>query len=44
VKDFKLRDFILITIGIFLVAFSLEYFYIPAKIAAGACRCDNPCA
>ncbi|MBP1919695.1 YitT family protein [Youngiibacter multivorans] len=34
-KDFKLRDFILITIGIFLVAFSLEYFYIPAKIAAG---------
>jgi uncharacterized membrane-anchored protein YitT (DUF2179 family) len=35
VKDFKLRDFILITIGIFLVAFSLEYFYIPAKIAAG---------
>jgi uncharacterized membrane-anchored protein YitT (DUF2179 family) len=35
VKDFKLRDFILITIGILLVAFSLEYFYIPARIAAG---------
>lgn len=34
-KDFKLRDFILITIGILLVAFSLEYFYIPARIAAG---------
>jgi len=35
VKDFKFRDFILITIGIILVAFSLEYFYIPARIAAG---------
>lgn len=34
-KDFKLKDFFLITIGIMLVAFSLEYFYIPAKIAAG---------
>lgn len=34
-KDFKLREFILITIGIILVAFSLEYFYIPARIAAG---------
>ena len=34
-KDFKFRDFILITIGIILVAFSLEYFYIPARIAAG---------
>lgn len=34
-KDFRLKDFIMITIGIFLVAFGLEYFHIPNNIAAG---------
>lgn len=32
---FSLKDFIMITIGIFLVAFGLEYFHIPNNIAAG---------
>jgi len=31
----KLRDYALITFGILLVAAALEYFYIPANIAAG---------
>src|SRR5690554_4990970 len=34
-KDFSVKDFIMITIGIFLVAFGLEYFHIPNNIAAG---------
>jgi uncharacterized membrane-anchored protein YitT (DUF2179 family) len=34
-KEFRLKDFVMITIGIFLVAFGLEYFHIPNNIAAG---------
>lgn len=30
-----LREYILILIGVFLVAISLEYFFIPNNIAAG---------
>lgn len=35
IRKFSLKDFIMITIGIFLVAFGLEYFHIPNNIAAG---------
>ncbi len=35
IKKFSLKDFVMITIGIFLVAFGLEYFHIPNNIAAG---------
>lgn len=34
-KKFSLKDFVMITVGIFLVAFGLEYFHIPNNIAAG---------
>lgn len=34
-KKAVVRDYILITIGILLVVFSLEYFFIPNNIAAG---------
>jgi len=35
IKKFSLKDFVMITVGIFLVAFGLEYFHIPNNIAAG---------
>ncbi|ATD54065.1 YitT family protein [Clostridium chauvoei] len=31
----KLREFLIITLGVLLIAISLEYFFIPNKIAAG---------
>lgn len=34
-RQFTLKDFVMITIGIFLVAFGLQYFHIPNNIAAG---------
>lgn len=34
-RQFTLKDFIMITLGIFLVAFGLQYFHIPNNIAAG---------
>ncbi|MBO1265943.1 YitT family protein [Proteiniclasticum sp. SCR006] len=34
-KKFSIKDFVMITLGIFLVAFGLEYFHIPNNIAAG---------
>lgn len=34
-KQFTLKDFVMITLGIFLVAFGLQYFHIPNNIAAG---------
>ncbi|MFH5837030.1 YitT family protein [Proteiniclasticum sp. C24MP] len=35
IKKFSVKDFVMITVGIFLVAFGLEYFHIPNNIAAG---------
>ena len=35
IKKFSIKDFVMITSGIFLVAFGLEYFHIPNNIAAG---------
>nr|WP_242694224.1 YitT family protein [Proteiniclasticum aestuarii] len=35
IKKFSIKDFVMITLGIFLVAFGLEYFHIPNNIAAG---------
>lgn len=35
IKKFSVKDFVMITLGIFLVAFGLEYFHIPNNIAAG---------
>lgn len=34
-KGFSFKDFIMISVGVFLVAFGLEYFHIPNNIAAG---------
>lgn len=34
-KGFSLKDFVMISLGVFLVAFGLEYFHIPNNIAAG---------
>lgn len=34
-KQFTLKDFLLITLGVTLVAISLEFFFIPSNIAAG---------
>jgi len=34
-KGFSFKDFVMISLGVFLVAFGLEYFHIPNNIAAG---------
>ena len=31
----KIKEYLLILLGVFLVALSLEYFFIPNNIAAG---------